>query len=239
WVLHRDIKPNNCLIAPDGRLKLADFGLSRLYGSPDSRLTHKVFAPWYRAPELFFGAKQYTAAVDVWAAGCIMGELLLRRPLFDGMCDIDVLSKVFAVLGNPGVESNWPAARDLPYFLAFTETRPLPLRQVFPAAGGDALEQLGRMLQLDPARRITAAEALRHPYFSNNPQPTPPPLLPRPLKREDAPLAAEARPGKGGIGGRERPSPGAGASPRPAKVARRAGAASPGSLLRGSPSTQH
>ncbi|KXZ54250.1 CDKD1 protein [Gonium pectorale] len=186
----RDIKPNNCLIAPDGRLVLADFGLSRVYGSPDGRLTCEVFARWYRAPELFFGARRYTSAVDIWAAGCIFGELLLRRPLFDGMCDIDVLSKVFALTGTPGQEGNWPAARELPCFLQFTETKPLPLRQVFPAASGDALDLLGRMLCLDPLRRISAAEALRHPYFSNNPAPTPHRLLPRPVKREDAPLAA-------------------------------------------------
>ncbi|KAG2490114.1 hypothetical protein HYH03_011420 [Edaphochlamys debaryana] len=218
WVLHRDLKPNNCLIAPDGSLKLADFGLSRVYGSPDGRLTNRVFAPWYRAPELFFGARQYTAVVDVWAAGCIMGELLLRRPLFDGMCDIDVLSKVFALCGTPGVEGNWPAARDLPAFLQFTETRPLPLRQVFPAASSDALDLLGRMLVLDPLKRISSAEALRHPYFANNPPPTPPALLPRPMKREDAPLGA----GAGAAGkGRERPSPAA--SPRSAKMPRRSG----------------
>ncbi|GLC46120.1 hypothetical protein PLESTF_000082900 [Pleodorina starrii] len=245
WVLHRDIKPNNCLIAPDGSLKLADFGLSRVYGSPDGRLTHQVFAQWYRAPELFFGARQYTAAVDVWAAGCIFGELLLRRPLFDGMCDIDVLSKVFALLGTPGVEGNWPAAKDLPYFLQFTETKALPLRQVFPAASGDALDLLSRMLQLDPLRRISSAEALRHPYFSNNPPPTPPALLPRPVKREDAPLVAPGGQQAGAKGARERPSPAA-ASPRPAKVPRRSGAGGaaggPGSAdasTRPSPRTQH
>ncbi|GFR47704.1 hypothetical protein Agub_g9457 [Astrephomene gubernaculifera] len=248
WVLHRDIKPNNCLIAPDGRLKLADFGLSRVYGSPEGRLTHKVFAPWYRAPELFFGARQYSSAVDMWAAGCIMGELLLRRPLFDGLCDIEVLSKVFALCGSPGVEGNWPAARELPYFLQFTETWPLPLRQVFPAASGDALDLLGRLLQLDPLRRISAAEALRHPYFSNNPPPTPPALLPRPARREDAPLGGAAAGGAAGgaeaggrgvKGGRERPSPAA-SSPRPAKAARRSGSASAeAAMLRASPRMQH
>ncbi|GLC45991.1 hypothetical protein PLESTM_001812000 [Pleodorina starrii] len=189
WVLHRDIKPNNCLIAPDGSLKLADFGLSRVYGSPDGRLTHQVFAQWYRAPELFFGARQYTAAVDVWAAGCIFGELLLRRPLFDGMCDIDVLSK-------------------------FTETKALPLRQVFPAASGDALDRLSRMLQLDPLRRISSAEALRHPYFSNNPPPTPPALL---LAAGEGgrtlPLVAREGQQAGAKGARERAVSGGGVAP--------------------------
>ncbi|TQD69304.1 hypothetical protein C1H46_045163 [Malus baccata] len=80
WVLHRDMKPNNLLIGPNGQLKLADFGLARIFGSPDRRFTHQVFARWYRAPELLFGTKQYGPGVDVWAAACIFAELLLRRP---------------------------------------------------------------------------------------------------------------------------------------------------------------
>ncbi|VAH18841.1 unnamed protein product [Triticum turgidum subsp. durum] len=80
WVLHRDMKPNNLLIGAEGQLKLGDFGLARIFGSPERNFTHQVFARWYRAPELLFGTKQYGSAVDVWAAGCIFAELLLRRP---------------------------------------------------------------------------------------------------------------------------------------------------------------
>jgi serine/threonine protein kinase len=68
-------------------------------------------------------------------------------------------------------------------------------------ASGDALDLLGRMLQLDPLRRISTADALRHPYFSNNPQPTPPALLPRPMKREDAPLVGPGGQAGGGAKG--------------------------------------
>ncbi|KAK3257019.1 cyclin-dependent kinase, partial [Cymbomonas tetramitiformis] len=60
WVLHRDLKPNNLLIAPDGGLKLCDFGLARFYGSPGRDFTVQVFQRWYRAPELLFGSKQYS-----------------------------------------------------------------------------------------------------------------------------------------------------------------------------------
>ncbi|CAK9185602.1 unnamed protein product [Ilex paraguariensis] len=84
WVLHRDMKPNNLLIGHHGQLKIADFGLARIFGSPDRRFTHQVFARWYRAPELLFGAKQYGPVVDVWAAACIFAELLLRRPFLQG-----------------------------------------------------------------------------------------------------------------------------------------------------------
>ncbi|KAF8407723.1 hypothetical protein HHK36_006862 [Tetracentron sinense] len=87
WVLHRDMKPNNLLIGADGQLKLADFGLARIFGSPDRKFTHQVFARWYRAPELLFGTKQYGAGVDVWAAACIFAELLLRRPFLQVFLD--------------------------------------------------------------------------------------------------------------------------------------------------------
>ncbi|XP_022725570.1 cyclin-dependent kinase D-1-like isoform X2 [Durio zibethinus] len=106
WVLHRDMKPNNLLIGPNGQLKLADFGLARIFGSPDRKFTHQVFARWYRAPELLFGTKQYGAGVDVWAAACIFAELLLRRPFLQGTSDIDQLGKIFAAFGTP-TSSQW------------------------------------------------------------------------------------------------------------------------------------
>ncbi|KAL1318436.1 hypothetical protein AAHE18_15G206000 [Arachis hypogaea] len=107
WVLHRDMKPNNLLIGSNGQLKLADFGLARIFGSPDRRFTHQVFARWYRAPELLFGTKQYGAGVDVWAAACIFAELLLRRPFLQGSSDIDQLGKIFAAFGTPS-PAQWP-----------------------------------------------------------------------------------------------------------------------------------
>ncbi|GFH14764.1 protein kinase domain-containing protein, partial [Haematococcus lacustris] len=65
------------------------------------------FARWYRAPELFFGASSYGFAIDIWAAGCILAELLLRRPWLPGTSDIDQLGKIFKALGTP-TEECWP-----------------------------------------------------------------------------------------------------------------------------------
>jgi cyclin-dependent kinase 7 len=65
-----------------GRIKIADFGLARFYGSPNRNYTHQVVTRWYRAPELLYGARAYGTGIDMWAVGCIIGELLLRVEIF-------------------------------------------------------------------------------------------------------------------------------------------------------------
>jgi len=173
WVLHRDIKPNNLLITPEGQLKLADFGLSRIYGTPTRAYTCTVFAHWYRAPELLFGARYYTSAVDIWGAGCVLAELLLRRPWMPGMNDIEQLGLIFQMLGTP-TEQQWPGMKELPAYVEFNKTRAPPLRSIFKDASDEALDLLAQMVQFDPVRRISARAALSHRFFTTSPAPTPP-----------------------------------------------------------------
>jgi cyclin-dependent kinase 7 len=218
WILHRDLKPSNLLLGADGMLKLADFGLARRWGTP-SRMTPQVVTRWYRPPELLFGARLYSHAVDMWGAGCIFAELLLRAPLFPGENDIDQLGKIFAALGTPS-EETWPGLSALPDYLAFHPAPGVPLQQIFAGtgAGPDALELLARLLALPPQRRPTARDALAHRYFSTPPEPTPPAQLPRPpsqpLPRAPAPAPARSprppQPGK-----RRAESPTAAAQPNP------------------------
>jgi cell division cycle 2-like protein len=113
WVIHRDLKTSNILLNNRGELKICDFGLSRQYGSPLKPYTQLVVTLWYRAPELLLGATEYSTAIDMWSMGCIMAELLTKKPLFDGKRDIDQLSKIFKMLGTPN-EGIWPGYSKLP-----------------------------------------------------------------------------------------------------------------------------
>jgi cyclin-dependent kinase 7 len=219
-----------------GSIKLADFGLARVHGSPDNRrLSPNVFARWYRAPELLLGATRYGASADVWGAGMVLAELLLRRPWMPANGDVEQLSMIFGALGlpdtanggaNAGPGGPWPGAADLPAWVPFRPpgAPPPPLSAQFPGAPADALDLLGRMLALDPARRPSAQQCLEHPYFASNaPPPTPPERLPRPPAREDNPL--QRAPGPAGAGGAAPAAAAATAAAveRPSKVARAAG----------------
>ncbi|KAK6051880.1 kinase domain protein [Cooperia oncophora] len=164
WILHRDLKPNNLLMNSAGRIKLADFGLARFFGSPNKVYTHQVVTRWYRAPELIWGARAYGTGVDMWAMGCIIAELLLRVPLFPGESDLDQLVKITHVLGSPTVE-DWPAMKNLSDYIAVKEKVGINLRHVFTAAGEDLIDLLLGCFAYDPLKRLTASEALQCPYF--------------------------------------------------------------------------
>ncbi|RZC37864.1 cyclin-dependent kinase 20, partial [Asbolus verrucosus] len=121
-IMHRDLKPANLLIDDDGVLKIADFGLSRIYNkNKDRQYTHQVGTRWYRAPELLYGSQKYTPAVDMWAVGCILAEMIDKQPLFPGETDIAQLAIVLATLGTPN-EEVWPGLTTLPDYnkIAFT-----------------------------------------------------------------------------------------------------------------------
>lgn len=126
---------------------------------------------WYRAPELLFGAKQYGTCIDIWAMGCILAELLLRVPLFPGESDLDQLTKIFGVFGNP-TEENWPGVKALSDYVEFKTFPLIPLKTIFTAAGDDLLHLLESMLTLNPIARKTCRQCLQTPFFSNKPPPT-------------------------------------------------------------------
>ena len=206
WVLHRDLKTSNVLINNRGELKLCDFGMARQYGSPLQAYTQVVCTLWYRAPELLLGSTTYSCPVDCWSLGCILGELLSRDPLLPGRSELEQIDKMFKLLGTPN-ERVWPEFSDLPVVrkARFVQQPYNFLRNRFPAATPDGrpalsdagFDLLNRLLAYDPARRISASDALQHPWFTEVPLPKDKALMPTLPTMSDKDRSARVT--KGGI----------------------------------------
>ncbi|KAG6850836.1 hypothetical protein H0H93_008139 [Arthromyces matolae] len=178
WILHRDLKTSNLLMNNRGTIKVADFGLARRYGDPVGvgGMTQLVVTLWYRngslalllsAPEILLGATTYTTAIDMWSVGCIFAELLLNEPLFQAKGEMELISMIFKLLGPP-TQGSWPGYSSLPLAktIALPSPQPHQFRQKFQYLSTAGIDLLMSLLAYDPERRITAEEALQHPYFS-------------------------------------------------------------------------
>lgn len=180
WVFHRDLKTSNLLLTEKGTLKLCDFGLARHFSRPLRPYTPVVVTLWYRAPELLLGTSRYSEAIDVWSAGCVFAEMLLSEPLFPGRNELDQLDKIFRSLGPP---KDWPEWRAFPLASKVSiPKRHSSLRAKFPSEPYEdqfylsdlGIDLLSKLLCYDPAKRISAVEALQHPYFEEHPLPARP-----------------------------------------------------------------
>jgi len=171
WVLHRDIKMSNLLYS-HGSLKLCDLGLAREFGTPLVPYTPKVVTLWYRAPELLLGAKTYSSAIDLWACGGIMGELLLHAPILPGRNEREQLLLTYELLGSPN-ETIWPGYSSLPHLALFSiPHQPYNnISQRFPSLSSAGRELLNSLLTYDPDKRPSAREAIKHDYFRERPIP--------------------------------------------------------------------
>lgn len=167
-VIHRDIKPENLLIDPkDSALRLCDFGFARTMNS-DAPLTDYVATRWYRAPELLLCSTRYGKDVDLWAVGCIMGELTDGQPLFAGESEVDQLFVIQKVLGPLTPEHMEMFLRN-PRFLGIQfpdVNRPETLEKRYVRRMSKMQMQLLKgVLAMEPKKRLPARDTLRMPWF--------------------------------------------------------------------------
>ena len=211
--MHRNLKPDNILMSDDGVVKLSDFSLSRIRQVP-----HMVYTPedpkerersgrearrlWYRPPELLYRKKKYSFEVDMWAVGCLLGELTLGEALFSGESEIEQLFKIFQLTGVPSpeflkeqkfVENNFkmpqwkrvyfgdiflpkyhPKATEfIEAYIPGREESLNTLCELKARLGPEGLDLLWHLLNIDPLQRMTAEQAMAHPFFTSGNEQSP------------------------------------------------------------------
>jgi glycogen synthase kinase 3 beta len=164
-ICHRDIKPQNLLV--DGKthvLKFCDFGSAKKLIAGESNVAY-ICSRYYRAPELIFGASDYTCSIDIWSMGCVMAEMILGQPLFPGESGVDQLVEIIKVLGTPSREQLMAMNPNYTEF-KFPQIKPHPWPKVFRTrTSPDAIDLISQLLQYDPEARIRPLEACCVEFF--------------------------------------------------------------------------
>jgi len=185
-VCHRDIKPQNLLVDPESHvLKLCDFGSAKILVKGEPNVSY-ICSRYYRAPELIFGATDYTCCIDVWSAGCVLAELLLGVPLFPGESGVDQLVEIIKVLGTPTLDEIQSMNQNYTEY-KFPQVKPHPWVKVFrPRTPTDAIDLVSSFLRYAPDTRAKPLEGCAMPFFDELREPNltippsnrpPPPLF--------------------------------------------------------------
>ncbi|KAM9920652.1 hypothetical protein OXX59_007072 [Metschnikowia pulcherrima] len=163
-ICHRDIKPQNLLInAETGVLKLCDFGSAKILNPAEPNVSY-ICSRYYRAPELIFGATNYTTKIDVWSAACVMAEMIVGQPLFPGESGVDQLVEIIKILGTPTREQIKCMNPNYTEY-KFPQIKPIPLSKIFKKMSIDCINFLAKILEYSPNERISCIQALADPYF--------------------------------------------------------------------------
>lgn len=179
-IIHRDLKPSNIFINSDSRVKLGDFGLARTLSSgPNSYgmiVTEYVATRWYRAPEMLLKSVNYGKPIDMWSVGCILYELIVGRPLFPGKSTRDMITLVFEVTGLPDEEEYEAVRQECEIPILYNELKSQlgkirKQKNLNSLIGNyckdpNAIDLMTKLLQFNPKNRLTAEEALEHPFVA-------------------------------------------------------------------------
>lgn len=162
-ICHRDIKPQNILIdVESNRLVLCDFGSAKDLKPGETSVAY-ICSRYYRAPELILGEERYGCAIDVWAIGCVIAEMVLGEPLFPGKNSQDQFARIMSILGTPTVTDLQGMCRSPPRGLP--EVKGVGLQAKLKTADPELVDLLGKILVYVPSQRIKPFEALAHRYF--------------------------------------------------------------------------
>ncbi|XP_006631147.1 mitogen-activated protein kinase 14A [Lepisosteus oculatus] len=164
-IVHRDLKPSNLAVNENCELKILDFGLAR---HTESEMTGYVVTRWYRAPEVVLSWMHYSQTVDIWSVGCILAEMITGEVLFPGNDYIDQLKRILNLTGSPhpSLVEKMQSKDARRYVQSLPHQEKRNFRAVFPHMDRKVVDLLEKMLLLDPDRRVTAKEALSHPYLA-------------------------------------------------------------------------
>jgi serine/threonine protein kinase len=170
-VIHRDLKPGNILVNLNCDLKICDFNLSRFVADDkqDAQLTEYVVTRWYRAPELLLQGAGYSSAIDMWSVGCILGEMMNRRPLFkvkDVHAHLHLILELFGTPCEEDIIASRCAGGTRQYLESLPSQPGVPLQTIFPTATPECIDLLSNLLVFNPSKRLTAEQCLAHEYFS-------------------------------------------------------------------------
>ncbi|KAJ8247855.1 hypothetical protein GJAV_G00251290 [Gymnothorax javanicus] len=189
-VLHRDLKPANLFInTEDLVLKIGDFGLARImdpHYSHKGHLSEGLVTKWYRSPRLLLSPNNYTKAIDMWAAGCIFAEMLTGKTLFAGAHELEQMQLILESIPVIHEEDRQELESVIPVFVKNDMSEPQnPLAKLLPGVSAEALDFLEKILTFNPMDRLTAEEALAHPYMSDYSFPLDEPISSHPFHIED------------------------------------------------------
>lgn len=166
---NRDLKPENILLNSNCELKICDFGLARgIDFDLDPRMsTNYVQTRWYRAPELILNNDFVSKETDMWSIGCIMAELMGRKVLFRGTCAVDQMRRIVTTLGTPNLEDIKGSDQGVEFMATLPQSEGKDFTKLFSGSHPMAIDLVKRMLEFNYEKRITTAEAIRHPYFAD------------------------------------------------------------------------
>ncbi|GAB1599370.1 mitogen-activated protein kinase HOG1-like [Argonauta hians] len=166
-VIHRDLKPSNIGVTADNCIKIMDFGLARQVNN--QKMTGYVQSRWYRAPEIILNWEKYNLTADVWSVGCILGEMLIKKPVIKGNDYTDQVKQILRLVGTPDYEM----LKKFTYDKAVTMIKKLgtfvkqDYASLFETKDEDTLDLLDQVFTLDVDNRITVVQAMKHNFFAD------------------------------------------------------------------------